>query len=278
MDPNQPDSPQHDPNAPPALAAEPPQSTSSAPVWHTLLLVAGILAISAHGAARFSAPHASINRLATYGFTAAMELALLGWVVVGLRLKKVPLRSLLGANQVDARSIALDLGIALVFWIGSLIVLSTLALTWIGIQAAVTHRPLAGSAGHPLAQDPSQQQALHALVQLAPSNAVEIAAWALLCLLVGFVEETVFRGYLQRQFTAWARGAAAAGVALSALAFGAAHAYQGARNMCLLAVFGALFSLLALFRRSLRACIFAHSWHDLIAGLTIALLKAHHFI
>ena len=77
----------------------------------------------------------------------------------------------------------------------------------------------------------------------------------------------MFRGYLQRQFTAWAHGSDAVGVVFSALLFGAAHGYQGVRNMFLLAVFGGLFSLLALFRRSLRAGIFAHSWHDLIAGL-----------
>ena len=91
----------------------------------------------------------------------------------------------------------------------------------------------------------------------------------LLCALVGIAEELVFRGYLQQQFTAWARGAAAAGVVFSAMMFGAAHGYEGARAMFLLAVFGAFFSLLALFRRNLRAGIFAHSWHDAIAGLTV---------
>jgi uncharacterized protein len=67
-------------------------------------------------------------------------------------------------------------------------------------------------------------------------------------------------------------------VVFSAILFGAAHGYQGTRNMVLLAVFGALFSVLAIWRRSLRDGIFAHSWHDLIAGLTLAFLRAHHFI
>jgi hypothetical protein len=48
--------------------------------------------------------------------------------------------------------------------------------------------------------------------------------------------------------------------------------------MVLLAVFGALFSVLAIFRRGLRAGIFAHSWHDLIAGLALAFLRAHHLL
>jgi membrane protease YdiL (CAAX protease family) len=92
----------------------------------------------------------------------------------------------------------------------------------------------------------------------------------MLCLLVGFVEETVFRGYLQRQFIGWARGGLATGVLASAVVFGSAHGYQGARNMVLLAVFGVLFSL--------RAGIFAHAWHDFIAGLALALLRSRHIL
>jgi membrane protease YdiL (CAAX protease family) len=115
-------------------------------------------------------------------------------------------------------------------------------------------------------------------MQLAPSTAREAAAWAALCLLVGLVEESVFRGYFQRQFTAWARGNVAIGVVFSALLFGAAHGYQGLRSMVLLAVFGVLFSLLAVARRSLRPCILAHSWNDLFAGLAFGILKLHHFL
>jgi uncharacterized protein len=97
-------------------------------------------------------------------------------------------------------------------------------------------------------------------------------------MLVGFTEELVFRGYLQQQFTAWSRGAAAAGVLFSAIVFGSAHGYEGVRAMFLLMVFGALFSLLALFRRNLRAGMFAHGWHDAIAGLTVALLHSRHVL
>jgi hypothetical protein len=217
-----------------------------------------------------------------------MEVGMLAWVLVGLRLGRRSLRSLLGSFSFDLWSIAADLGFALVFWIGSLVVLGTLGLAWSGVEAALTHTLPAthapGPSGQarqgaqPFAPDPSQQKALHALAQLAPENGKEIAAWALLCLLVGFVEEIVFRGYLQRQFIGWARGGVVAGVMLSAIVFGGAHAYQGARNMALLAVFGVLFSMLALYRRSLRAGMMAHAWHDLIAGLALSLLKSTHMI
>ncbi|HEY2572679.1 MAG TPA: CPBP family intramembrane glutamic endopeptidase, partial [Verrucomicrobiaceae bacterium] len=173
------------------------------------------------------------------------------------------------------RSIATDFGVALGFWIGSLFVLANIGIFWTLIEAAIKHKALF-TPGKPLAPDAAQEQTLHTLTRLAPVNGIEITAWIGLCIIAGLVEEVVFRGYLQRQFTAWARGTVAVGVAGSAIFFGAAHGYQGARNMILLAVFGALFSFLALFRRSLRPGIFAHSWHDLLAGLALAFLKAHH--
>ena len=267
--------------ASPQLAppAEPVEPSTVAPAWHTIVLVAVILAISCNGASRLAMKHGPIDRLTTYGLTAAMEAGLLAWVVFGLRLRKIPFRSLLGSFSSGFRSIAMDLAIALVFWFCSLMVLGSLGIAWTGVQAALDHRPQATHmAGQPLAPDASQTRALRALGQLAPSNGGEMAAWALLCLLVGFVEEVVFRGYLQRQFVAFARGGVVAGVVLSAAVFGGAHSYQGVRNMFLLAVFGLLFSALALYRRSLRAGMFAHSWHDLIAGLTLALLKSNHLI
>ncbi len=217
--------------------------------------------------------HGPVHRLGTYGITAAMELALLAWVWLGVRLTKTPLRALLGTNPVDARSVALDFGIAAVFWMGAMMVLLTLAIAWLAIGAAITHRPLIGANGQPAAE---QERAVRTLAQLAPANGEEMAAWALLCVLAGFVEETVFRGYFQRQFTAWGKGSAAAGVVFSALMFGAAHGYEGARTMFLIAVFGALFSLLVIFRGGLRPAIFAHCWHDLFAGLTLAILKSQH--
>ena len=48
--------------------------------------------------------------------------------------------------------------------------------------------------------------------------------------------------------------------------------------MVLLTVFGALFSLLTIFRRSLRPVIFAHAWQDLVAGLVLAFVHAHHLL
>jgi uncharacterized protein len=248
-----------------------------APVWHTVVLIVGVILLSVSGAKEVSAGVALVDRLHTYALSVTTELFMLAWVYFGLRLRKIPFRSLLGSIPGDFRSVTVDLGIAMVFWIGSLMVLGTIAIFWTVIEAAITHHSLLPS-GKPLAPDAAQQQTLHTLLQLAPANGGEIAAWIVVCIIAGFVEEMVFRGYLQRQFTAWAKGAVAAGVAGSALLFGFAHGYQGARSMVLLCVFGVLFSLLALVRRSLRAGMIAHSWQDICAGLVLAFLKAHHML
>jgi hypothetical protein len=246
-----------------------------APAWHTLVLVAAIVLLSLAGAKELSGRHAAhVNRMQTYAFTIASEAAMLGWVYLGLRLRKVPFRSILGKVSGGFRGMATDFGVALVFWLGSLFLLGTLNVMWQLTSASIEHRSLLPN-GKPSA---AQQHTLHTLTGLAPGSASEVVVWVLLCITAGFTEEVVFRGYLQRQFTAWGRGAVAVGVVFSALLFGFAHGYQGASNMVLLSVFGVLFSLLAIFRRNLRACIFAHAWQDLVAGLALAWAHARHLI
>lgn len=246
-----------------------------APAWHTILLVAGIVLLSFAGAKELGGAHSpQISRMGTYAFTLVTEAALLAWVYFGLRLRRVPFRTLIGELENGTKGVVTDIGVAGVFWVGSLFVLGTLGVLWQMVDAAVHHQPIVPN-GQP---DATQQQTIHTLLRLAPSTASEIAAWILVCVMAGFTEEIVFRGYLQRQFTAWGRGSLAVGVVFSALLFGMAHGYQGARNMVLLSVFGALFSLLAISRRSLRAGMIAHAWQDLIAGLGLALLHSRHVI
>ena len=280
--------PESDPaQAPPMetrLSEAPPTETQSdihskpvslAPAWHTMGLIGGIVSLSVGGSSQL---HHVSSRLLTYGTTAALELVMLGWVALGLWLRKIPFLSLFGAMTWNFRGIALDLGIACVFWIGALMVLASVGVAWTGAEYAVTHRHSTAHAGQAMEPNSAEKQNVRILEQLAPATGVEIACWVLLCCLAGTIEEVVFRGYLQQQFTAWAKGGAVWGVVFSAVLFGAAHGYQGTRNMVLLAVFGALFSVLRILRRSLRAGIFAHSWHDLIAGLTLASLRSHRLL
>lgn len=249
-----------------------------APAWHTAVLVAAVILLSFAGARSFTtyldASHrGNVDRLLTYAHTAVMEALMVGWVWLGLRLRGVPFRSLIGQMPRGARGVMRDFGVALVFWIASLCVLGTVGAVWVAAEAAIEHRPLV-QAGKTMPPGAQQKKTVENLSVIAPQSGAEVAAWILLCLFVGFAEEVVFRGYFQQQFTAWAKGAAAAGVVFSALMFGCAHGYEGLRNMVLLAVFGALFSLLAIFRRGLRAGMMAHAWQDLLAGLTLAFLKS----
>lgn len=260
----------------PAIAPTAPRPV--APVWHTAILLAAIVLLSVAGAHELTGKDAApSNRLFTYASTMISELLMFGWVYVGLRIRKIPFRSLFGDLSGGIRTVFLDLGIALLFWIGSMMVLASIGITWTVTEMALKHQSII-THGKPLPPDPEQQKVLHTLSALAPANGREIAAWALVCVMAGLIEETVFRGYLQRQFTAWWRGAVAGGVVFSALMFGAAHGYQGVRNMVLLTIFGVFFSLLAVFRRNLRAGIFAHAWHDFFVGLLLALAKWKHVI
>ncbi len=273
---NQP--PHFAPTEPPVLANAP---QAIAPVWHTLILIAGIAVLSVEGARELSGPNANpadSNKLVTYATTVGSQLLMLAWVYFGMRLRKVPFRSLFGDLSGGIKSFFLDLGIAWLFWMGSVFVLAVIGITWTITELALQHRSLFGNNGKPAPPDPAQQHLIHTLAGLAPSNGLEIAAWALVCVMAGLIEELVFRGYFQRQFTAWSRGAIAGGVAFSALMFGAAHGYQGIRNMVLLTIFGALFSLLAVFRRNLRAGMFAHAGHDFSIGLLLAFAKSKHLI
>jgi membrane protease YdiL (CAAX protease family) len=266
----------------PTPPTEPVAPAAIAPAWHTVVLVVVIVALSIHSAWRFSSTQREINRLATYGMAAVMDVVLLAWIGFGLRLKKIPLRSLLGECPMSFRSILRDLSYAAAFWIAALIVLGSLGSAWSRTEALLTHQAPAAhaprNAEEALASDPAKLQTVRTLQRIAPVNGREITAWMLLCLLVGFTEEVVFRGYLQRQFTLWARGSVTWGVVASALVFGSGHIYEGARGVFLIVVFGVLFSLLALYRRSLRAGMMAHAWHDLITGLAVTLLSAKHMI
>lgn len=253
-------------------------STTVAPAWHTIVLTLGIVALSIGGRAQIAHLQPVPNRLGTYATTAILEMVMLGWVIFGLRLREIPLRDLFGQLAGGVKGLALDATIAFAFWIASLAILGTIGMLWTSIEAIAEHRNTPFHGGEPIEPSLSEKQTVRTLEQLAPANGKEVTCWVVLCCLAGLIEETVFRGYLQRQFTAWAHGRVVAGVAFSAVLFGGAHGYQGARNIVLLAVFGALFSLLAIFRRSLRAGIFAHSWHDLIAGLALAFMRAHHVV
>ena len=105
-----------------------------------------------------------------------------------------------------------------------------------------------------------------AVTSLLPQSLPERLMWAAVAVSVGFCEEVVFRGYLQRQFEGfWGKPWLAVG--LQALLFGVAHGEQGASAVARAALYGVGFGALARWRRSLVPGILCHAWTDLASGL-----------
>lgn len=99
---------------------------------------------------------------------------------------------------------------------------------------------------------------------LIPKDPAGRIVWVMVSLTAGFCEEIAFRGYLMTRlrlvgkFSNWVIP-----TIISALAFGACHAYQGMPGFIVISVYGALFSLLYIRTGSLWPCVIAHSLQDL---------------
>jgi len=164
------------------------------------------------------------------------------WFFIALfgirRYGKVTFAQLIGGNWNRASSVFRDVGIGL----GVLVVLLLL--------------------GTLLQQILSRFESSSALLRsMVPQNVLEASAFLAAALTAGFVEEFVFRGYLQRQLTALT-GSVVIGSTLQILLFVQGHYFQGLVRLIPVAVFGLLFTVLALWRKSLRPCIIAHSLGD----------------
>ena len=231
----------------------PPEKKLIAPVWHTILIVVIMLGNSyftAKGLAAHQGPAAggSAGRTWAYVFTIGFELFLFFLVWLGLWMKKFRMRDLIGGRWNSPEDFLIDIGIAIGFWIVALAVLAGLAFALGQVnQAAI-------------------DQMKHQIGNLSPRSGMELSIFISLSIVAGFVEEILFRGYLQRQIGAMA-GKAWVGVIVSALIFGAGHGYEGTRNMVRIAVFGAMFGALALWRKSLRPGMMAHAFQDGLAGV-----------
>ena len=227
-----------------------------APLWHTLLLTAAVLAVSVLGL-RIKA-HASAlatHHVREYLLTLGWEWALAGAVLWGVAMRGVPWRALLGEWTRGSRAWLRDAVVALGFWVVSACVLGA-----VGILLNLIHLKLPAKT----------------VAALAPSDLVQLLLFLALSLSAGFCEELLFRGYFQQQFTRLSGGLAWVGAAASSLLFGCAHLYEGAAGVIAITLFGAMFSLLARNRRSLRPGMLAHAWHDAVSGLVLFLLQRTH--
>jgi membrane protease YdiL (CAAX protease family) len=181
-----------------------------------------------------------------YVLTIACEWAVFVLVVLGVRQSGTPVNTILGQPWSSMRQLLRDIGIAAGFWVSSTGILAF--VFWL--------LRLSGAA--------------HKLDFMKPHGSTELTVWVFLSVTAGICEESIFRGYLQRQFIAITKNVPI-GILLSAAGFGAGHAYQGFRSMIFIGVYGAMFGVLAHWRRNIRPGIIAHAWHDAMVGVIAAL-------
>jgi uncharacterized protein len=231
-----------------------PQSASdryprTAGLTHTILVLAALAgwAIWHKIFADHQSAAANPSHVRFYVVTLGYEWLLFILVVAGVRRSGASVLIVLGDHWHSARQVLREIGIAAGFWIVAWMLL------WVF-----------GWLLRPTALDRN--------VSMLPDRGIELAFWIALSVTAGICEETIFRGYLQRQFMALTKSAPA-GILFSAAAFGAVHAYQGFRMVILIALYGAMFGILAYWRGSVRPGMIAHAWQDSLNGVLASVMK-----
>jgi membrane protease YdiL (CAAX protease family) len=111
-----------------------------------------------------------------------------------------------------------------------------------------------------------QQQDTAAFRSMVPQKIEEALAFLIVGLSAGFVEEFVFRGYLQKQLQALFGNTLVASVVQVAL-FTQGHLYQGTARLVPVALIGALLTFVALWRRSLVPGMIGHAVGDSLSAI-----------
>jgi uncharacterized protein len=205
---------------------------------HTILLIAAQAALLLMSRMR---SHGAIsNRIALYERTILVDWLLFGFIVLGVWRAGAPLETVLGKRWGSVQAFVKDASIALLFLIVS-----------------IMFQSIAG--GHGGEHNP-------AVDAILPHGATELAFWIVLSLSAGICEEAIYRGYLQRQFTALTQNVPA-GIVFSAVLFGAAHSYQGPRQALQIAILGLMGGILAHWWGSVRPGMIAHTLQDVLGGL-----------
>jgi membrane protease YdiL (CAAX protease family) len=226
-----------------------------APLWHTIVLIL-VLGIFSFLGAKAGHPVARQGLVPQYVSMMIVEWLAFGYVVWGIHKGGVlTMRQVIGGRWNKVEDFLLEIAIAAGFWIVSLIVLAA------GAYAL-------GMAKNANANFEETKKLLGFLV---PQTHLEIALWICVALTAGFCEEFIFRGYVQRQFSAIS-GNVFVGMLVSSIVFGLAHGYEGSKRMLLIFVYGFLFSSLAELRKSLRPGMMAHAWHDAFTGLVMRVI------
>jgi membrane protease YdiL (CAAX protease family) len=180
------------------------------------------------------------NAIYVYLVAGLMDWALLYYCWAGVHHYGGNLATLSGGRWLSWKALAVDVAIAVPFWV-----------LWEAVAYAC-HRMVGASSAKSVGD-------------LLPRSLLEILIWIALSITAGVCEELAFRGYLQRQFHAMS-GNIVMAVMAQALVFGVAHAYQGWKAVIVISVLGALYGALVAWRRNVRASVLAHAWGDVWEG------------
>jgi len=217
---------------------------------HTILVLAALggWAIWHKSFADQLSAAATPNRVRFYIVTIFYEWLLFVLVVAGVHHSSASVLVVLGDHWHSVRQVLRDIGIAAGFWIVAWVLLWLFG--WL-LRIA------------PLGRN----------VSMLPHGGIEeLTSWIALSVTAGICEETIFRGYLQRQFMALTKSAPA-GILLSAATFGTAHAYQGLKMVILISLYGTMFGILAYWRGSVRPGMIAHAWQDSLNGVLASVMR-----
>jgi membrane protease YdiL (CAAX protease family) len=219
-----------------------------APPWHTAALIALMLAVavtgtwlSVHGgAARARGEHPASRIGGVYLPLVVVNVALLAYVCVVGRPRSA-LRDLLGRPWHTRMRAFTDVALALL----GCVTIDT--VEWAFARLRGTARNVT-------------------VLQILPDSTSERLVWILVAVTVGFCEEVVYRGYLQKQLVAFS-GSAPLGILCQGPLFGVAHGEQGLASASRLATYGMALGGLAAWRGSLMPGILCHVGLDLVSGL-----------
>jgi membrane protease YdiL (CAAX protease family) len=238
---------------PTALVAEPIRPV--APLWHTIVLLLILIGTSISGAYSAHIVARSGHLMAQYAAQMAWEWVLFLYVVWGVRTRGITLRNLIGGRWERFEDFLLDVVLGVVGWLSCYAVAIVIALS-IGL----------------VKQPEAVRKARSAVEFLYPHTTPEVVLAVFLAITAGICEETIFRGYFQRQIGAWSKNAWV-GVVAAALLFGGAHGYQTWWQMVLICFIGLVLGTLAHLRKSIRPSMLSHTLIDTVSLLVGRFVK-----
>jgi uncharacterized protein len=225
------------------LRYKPTDRSIVAPKWHTLVLLALLLAPRSP-LLEGTASSSKESRVWMYLGEFCFFWILFAIMYLGLRLSRTTLAKITGSFRTGKKELLSNVYWGLSFWLLYLVV----AVVFVQSEHSRTDLD-------------------RFLPRILPRTSLDLALFIVVAISAGFCEEMIFRGYLQKQFYALT-GNKQAALLIQAFLFGAAHGYhQTAMEFGNNVAFGIAMGFLAEWRRNLIPCISAHIASDLLAGV-----------